>query len=183
MQSVQIQPEGFLNPDAVVGQFGITPGMRIADFGCGAGHIGLLIAQRVGTEGRMTALDILEDKLDSIQVKAKAIGLENIDTVRANLEVLGSTKLADGSQDMAVLINMLFQSTKKADVLKEASRVLKPTGSVVVIEWKKGAGGFGPPDELRTSDGEMQAFFKEAGFSNGRQFDAGQFHYGFIFTR
>ena len=34
--------EGFLNPEAVVGEFGITPGTRIADFGCGRATLGFL---------------------------------------------------------------------------------------------------------------------------------------------
>ena len=179
----QITSEGFLNPDIAVGHFGIESGMRVADFGCGAGHITILVAQKVGEDGKVTALDIMEDKLDSVRARGKAAGLENIDTVRTNLEVGGSSGLADGSQDIVILATILFQSQKKADILKEAARVLKSAGKVALVEWKKGTGGFGPPEELRTSEQDMQALFKAAGFANARKFDAGQFHYGFIFTR
>ncbi len=181
MQS--ISSEGFLDPDAVVGEFGITPGMRIADFGCGAGHIGILSAQKTGKDGLVTALDIMEDKLDSFRARAKAMGLENVETKRANLEVLGSTGLSDDSQDMVILINILFQSTKKADILKEAHRVLKPGGSAIVVDWKQGSGGFGPPSELRTAPETMQNLFGGEGFSLQRPFNAGQFHYGLIFKK
>src|SRR6185369_16783607 len=108
MQS--LPSEGFLDPDAVVGEFAIVPGMRIADFGCGAGHVGILAAQKTGKDGFVVAVDIMEDKLDSFRARAKASGLENVETKRANLEVLGSTGLPDGSQDMVILINILFQS-------------------------------------------------------------------------
>ena len=174
---------GFLNPDALVGQFGVEPGMQVADFGCGAGHIGLLVAQRVGPEGKVVALDILENKLDSIRSQAKAMGLENVETVRANLEVLGSTGLADGSQDMIILANILFQSSKKDDILKEAIRVTKPGGKIVVVEWKKGVGGFGPPDNYRTAEAELVSLFSDAGFLQASPLDAGQFHYGMIFKK
>lgn len=181
--------EGFLNPDAVVREFGITLGMRIADFGCGAGHIGILVAQQVGPDGLVTALDIMEDKLDSIKARAKAAGLENLETKRANLEVPGNTGLGDGTQDLVLLINILFQSNKKSDILKEAKRVLKTGGSVVLVEWKKGGGGlpaqagFGPPDGLRTDVSPMQALFTTEGFTLVRPFNAGQFHYGLIFKK
>jgi len=181
MSSISL--EGFLNPDAVVGEFGIVQGMRIADFGCGAGHIGILVAQQVGKDGYVTALDIMEDKLESIKARAKASGLENIETKRANLEVLGSTGLGDDTQDMVLLVNILFQSTKKADILKEAKRVLKSGGSVILVEWKKGGGGFGPPDDLRTDTSAMETMFTSENFTLVRPFNAGQFHYGIIFKK
>lgn len=183
VQSSPTQTDNFLNPEAVVGEFGVQAGMAIADFGSGAGHLAILIAQRAGENGKVTALDILEDKLDSVRVKAKAAGLENIETVRANLEVLGSTGLPDDSQDMAVMVNILFQSSKKADIFKEAKRVLKADGSVVIVDWKKGGGGFGPPDELRTDEAAMQALLVSEGFRFVRNFSAGQYHYGLIFKK
>lgn len=182
MQSAYVSSEGFLNPDAVAGEFGITPGMKVADFGCGAGHLGILAAQRTGKGGMVIALDIMEDKLDSIRARAKAAGLENIETRRANLEVLGSTGISDGTQDLVLLVNILFQSQKKAGILKEAKRVLRSGGSVVVVDWKKNTGGFGPPDHLRTTPEDMQALFEMEGFALVRGFNAGQFHYGLIFT-
>ena len=183
MESTPLSTEGFLNPDAVVGEFGIVSGMSIADFGCGAGHIGILVAQQVGKDGQVIALDIMEDKLESIKTRAKAAGLENLETKRANLEVVGNTGLGDNTQDMVLLINILFQSNKKSDILKEAKRVLKSGGSVILVDWKKGGGGFGPPNELRTDTGEMQAIFTAEGFALVRQFNAGQFHYGLIFKK
>lgn len=183
MEPTSASLEGFLNPDAVVGEFGVTPGMSIADFGCGAGHIGILVAQQTGPDGHVLALDIMEDKLDSFKARAKASGLENVETKRANLEVLGNTGAGDNSQDMVLLINILFQSNKKQDILKEAKRVLKPGGTAILVEWKKGGGGFGPPNELRTDAGEMQAIFSAEGFVLVRQFNAGQFHYGLIFKK
>lgn len=183
MEPTSVSSEGFLNPDAVVREFGITPGMRIADFGCGAGHIGIMAAQQTGKDGFVTALDIMEDKLDSIKARAKAAGLENIETKRANLEVPGNTGLGDGTQDLVLLINILFQSTKKPDILKEARRVLKDGGLAILVDWKKGGGGFGPPNELRTEDSMMQSLFISENFTLVRQFNAGQFHYGMIFKK
>jgi len=183
VEPLPVSSEGFLNSDAVIGEFGIVPGMKIADFGCGAGHIGILAAQLTGKDGHLLALDIMEDKLDSFKARAKASGLENVETKRANLEVLGNTGAADNSQDMVLLINILFQSNKKQDILKETKRVLKPDGTAVLVEWKKGGGGFGPPDGLRTDTNEMQAIFASENFTLVRQFNAGQFHYGLIFKK
>src|SRR3989344_6231636 len=81
---------GFLNPDLITNEFGLMPGMSVADFGSGAGYFTIIIAERVGKEGRVYALDIMESALDSVRAKARAVGLENIELIHTNLEVSGS---------------------------------------------------------------------------------------------
>ncbi len=174
---------GFMNPDKIVGGFGITEGMVVADFGSGAGYFTILLGQKVGPNGKVYALDIQESALDNVRVKAKSAGLENVETIRSNLEVPGSSGLADNSQDMVLLANILFQSEQKADILKEAARVLKKGGFLVVIDWKRAAGGFGPPDNLRTDEFTMRSLVLGGGLVLENEIDAGQFHYGMKFKK
>lgn len=174
---------GFMNPEKIAAGFGIKEGMMIADFGSGAGYFTILLAQRVGANGKVFALDIQESSLDNVRVKAKAVGLDNVETIRANLEVLGGSGLADNSQDMALLANILFQSEQKAEIIKEAVRVLKSEGSLVVIDWKRATGGFGPPDNLRTDEITMRSLVLGEGLIFENDIDAGQFHYGMKFKK
>src|SRR3990167_6996959 len=111
---------GFMNPEKIVTEFGIQEGMMIADFGSGAGYFTIFLAQRVGKDGKNFVLDIQESALDNVRVKAKAVGLDNVETIRSNLEVLGSSGLADNSQDIVLLANILFQSEQKAEIIKES---------------------------------------------------------------
>lgn len=180
---VNLGTGGFLNPDLIINEFALQPGMSVADFGSGAGYFTILIGEMVGEDGRVYALDIMESALDSVKEKAKAVGLKNIETVRANLEVLGSSGLTDQSQDMVLSANILFQSEKKSEIMREARRVLKDGGSLVIIDWKKAAGGFGPPDNLRTDDKAMRSLAVGEGFMFERDFNAGQFHYGMLFRK
>lgn len=172
-----------MNPDKIAGEFGIKPGMMVADFGSGAGYFTILMAQKVGTDGKVVALDIQESALDNVRVKAKAAGLENVETIRSNLEVVGGSDLADSSQDMVLLANILFQSDLKAEIVKEAARVLKNGGFLVVIDWKRATGGFGPPDNLRTDEIAMRSLVISEGLVFENDIDAGQFHYGMKFKK
>lgn len=174
---------GFLDPGKIVMEFDIQEGMSVADFGCGTGYFTILLGQKVGKDGKVYALDVQEPPLDSVRAKAKAAGLENIETVRANLEVLGGSRLPDNSQGMVLLANILFQSTKKAEIINEATRVLKIGGSLIIIDWKRSAGGFGPPDELRTEQADMRALVSAEKFSFQKDIDAGSFHYGMVFQK
>ena len=99
---------GFMNPQRIAGYFGITPGMKIADFGSGAGYFTLVLAKIVGESGMVTAVDILDSALDTLRARAKAEGLENIEIVRSNLEIPGGSGLGNDSQDLVLLANILF---------------------------------------------------------------------------
>lgn len=175
--------KGFFDARTALKSVGIQPGMRVADFGCGSGHFTVLVAGMVGKEGRVTALDVQELALEGVRAKAKEGNLTNIEPVHADLEVGGSSGLAEGSQDLVLMANVLFQSQKKETILAEAKRVLKSAGRLVVLEWDKGAGGFGPPDNLRMDRTAMQSLVEGQGFALERALETGQYHYGLVFTK
>lgn len=175
---------GFMDPERIASSFGLTEGMRVADFGSGAGYFTIIIAKKVGESGLVTAVDIMLSSLETLRAKAKTEGLSNIETIRSNLEILGSSGLANDSQDLVLLANILFQNSNKGPIITEARRVLMPGGTLIVIDWRKGAGGFGPPDDLRTDEEEMKRLtIGNDGLQYVRETDAGIFHYGMIFKK
>jgi len=174
---------GFLNPDKIAFEFGLREGMNAADFGSGAGYFTILMGKMVGKTGKVTALDVQESALDSVRAKAKAANIESIETVRANLEVLGSSGLADESQDVVLSANILFQSNQKELIIREGVRVLKKSGLFIIIDWHKGTSGFGPPDNLRTDKEKMKSIATGEGLVFSRDIDAGTFHYGMMFRK
>src|SRR3989344_173721 len=115
---------GFMNPEVIVENFGLQPGMKVADFGSGAGYFTILMAKKVGEKGVVTALDIMESALETVRAKSSATGLKNLQTTRADLEVVGGSALPDNSQNVVLLANILFLSPKKEQIIQEASRVL-----------------------------------------------------------
>lgn len=175
---------GFMDPGRIASSFGLSQGMRVADFGSGAGYFTILMAKLLGDSGLVTAVDLMNPALETLRAKAKMEGLGNIQTVRSNLEVLGSSGLANDSQDMVLMANLLFQNSNKESIISEARRVVRPGGSIIVIDWRKRAGGFGPPDELRTDEEEMKRLVMgNDGFQFVGPIDAGIFHYGLIFKK
>lgn len=171
---------GFLDPDVIAAGFGIKKGMNVADFGCGAGYFTISLANETGPGGKVYALDVQESALDNVRAKARSHGLENVETIRSNLEIFGSSGLVDGSQDIVLLANILFQSVKKDAIIREAERVLKSGGKMIIIDWKKGVGGFGPPEDLKSDCEEMRRLGEKEGLVFEHNIDAGQFHFGII---
>ena len=173
----------FMNPERILGGLGVTEGMRVADFGCGAGFFSITLGKLVGESGRVSAIDVMEQPLESVKVKAANLGINNIETIRGNLEVTGGSKLGDESQDMVLVKNILFQSTQKQEVIKEANRVLKTGGKLVVIDWEKSAGGLGPPDDLRVSSESMRQIISQSGFGFLNSIETDAFHFGLVFSK
>jgi len=174
---------GFLNPYSIVGEFGLREGMSIVDFGSGSGYFTILLSQKAGDAGRVYALDVLESALDSVRSKARVSNVNNVETIRADVEVIGSTGLSDNSQDFILMANILFQSRKKENIMKEAERILKNGGSLVVIDWMKDIGGIGPPENLRMDEIQMKSLITDAGFIFQSNINAGEFHYGMKFSK
>jgi len=174
---------GFLNPYSIVGEFGLRQGMSVVDFGSGSGYFTILLAEKVGENGKVYALDVLESALDSVRSKAKAGNVDNIETIRADLEVMGGTGLPDSSQDFVLIANALFQSRKKEDIIREAKRILKDRGSLVIIDWMKNVGGIGPPEDLRMDETQIKSLVNDVGFILQGEINAGRFHYGIKFSK
>ena len=172
--------EGFFNPNELFDQLGVSEGMLVADFGCGAGEVALMIARRVGVDGLVTAFDVLPDIVESLHAKAISEDLRNLHVVRANVEIPGSTKLRDDSQQLVYLGNILWQTGKKVEVLQEASRIISPIGFIVAIEWVSGSKQLGPPEELRIAEEELKKIMSQVGLEVDRTFPAGAYHYGIV---
>ena len=174
---------GFLDPERIVDQFGVKEGMKIADFGSGSGYFTIILGEKVGSTGRVYALDIQEDKLDMVRAKARSHGLDNIETIRTNLEIPNSSSLSANSQDIVLLANILFQSTRQADIIKEAVKILNKGGNLIIIDWEKGTGGFGPPDGIRPDHATLKKIAEKEGLSFVHKLNAGHFHFGLIFKK
>ena len=171
-----------LHPASLIDALSITPGMSVADFGCGGGHFTFMLSKKVGEQGMVYAVDVQAPPLEMIRARAQSEGIKNIQTIRANLEVPRGSTISDASQDIVLLANVLFQSPKKEAIIQEAKRILKPEGKLVLIEWRKGVGGFGPPDELRMTDEAIRGLAQAQGFLPAGDLHIGTFHHILTFT-
>ena len=157
---------------------------KLVDLGCGSsGHFVFPAAALVGKKGVVYAVDILRTALEMIDKRARAENLTNIKTIWSNLEIFGATKIESGSLDVALLINTLYQSHKRVEILRESTRLLKKASRLMVVEWKNTAAPFGPPAEERVKKELLDNGAKKLGLQLEEEFIAGQYHYGLIYVK
>jgi ubiquinone/menaquinone biosynthesis C-methylase UbiE len=124
----------------------------------------------------------MEQALESVRSRAKIQGLFNIETRRCNLENPSGSGLIINSIDLVVLANILFQSSKKLDIIKEAKRVLKKGGEMVIIDWQPDK-PMGPPKDLIASQDTIKKMAQAEGLIFKKEITVDVYHWGMIFSK
>jgi arsenite methyltransferase len=109
----------------------IQPGETILDLGCGGGIDTILAARRTGAAGRVIALDFLPEMLARTAAAAAEAGLTNVETVDGELEAIPRP---DASVDLIISNGVINLSPRKARVMAECARVLRPGGRLCVSD-------------------------------------------------
>ena len=106
---------------------GIEDGMRVVDLGCGWGAFTLFAAPRL-PRAQFLAVSNSRAQQSHIAERARALGLDNVQTHRADVNTL---KL-DGRYDRVVSVEMFEHVRNHAVLLERISRWLTPTGRLFV---------------------------------------------------
>lgn len=175
--------EDFAHPHRNVSALGIEPGMHVADFGSGSGAYVLAMAEALDNTGHIYAVDVQRDLLKRTLNEVTKKKYKNVSVIWADLERPGSSKIADDFLDLVLISNLLFQVEEKEMVLREAQRVLKPSGLLAVIDWSDSYEGLGPHRSAVITKAEGKVLAENEGFEFIREFKAGAHHWGMLFRR
>ncbi len=173
----------FIDPDKIISSLEILPGMKIAHFGCGTGFFTFSTSKKVGESGLVYAIDIQPAKIETMQSQAKVLGLHNIEAYRANLETEKGTKIKNEDVDWVFMINMLHQNEKKQEILREAERILKVGGKILLIDWENKDRSIGPEMERRVSQDELMNIIEKSSLAILEKINVSNFHFGWILKK
>jgi SAM-dependent methyltransferase len=98
---------------------------RVLDLGCGGGHVSYAMAPHVGT---VVAYDLSAEMVAAVKAEAGRRGLTNVETAQGPAEAL---PFADQSFDAVICRYTAHHWPDVRRGLREARRVLKPTGLAV----------------------------------------------------
>lgn len=173
----------FLDPNQILKHLNLEEGMYIADFGAGSGYMTFQAADLVGPTGKVYALDVKKSVIEHIANEIKERQLTNVKAVWTDLELVGKNPIPASTIDVVMIVNMLFQSTRHFEIMKEAKRVLKPAGRTLVIDWEKRSAPFGPPVDERLNLDQFKEMTYNLGLNKVQEFEAGPYHFGLIFRK
>jgi SAM-dependent methyltransferase len=155
---------------AFLDRLAIRPGMRVLDLGSGPGFVTLELAERVGAQGRVTALDESERWTEHVRRAAHARSATNIDVVCARVQ---AAQLEDESFDL-VFSRWVFSFLSQPELLvPKLARLLKPRGVLALQDYHhEGIAVYPPSAGFRAVIRATRAMYQGAG---GDAFVAGRF--------
>ena len=147
----------------IVTALNIKPGSAVADVGAGTGFFALLLAQAVGPSGRVYAVDITPNFIESIRMRANGIGYRNVIGVRNNAR---SVMLPVHSVDLVFTSDTYHHFEYPDSTLASIHAALKPRGELVIIDFKRIPGVSSPwvVGHVRAGEATVVDEIERAGF-------------------
>jgi ubiquinone/menaquinone biosynthesis C-methylase UbiE len=124
------------------------PGERVLEMGCGVGAQTITLASR-SPHADFVASDIAPDSLESASRRVAAAGLTNVEFAAKNVFDLPEREggFAEASFDHVFVCFLLEHLPSPVDALQRLRRLVRPGGTITVIEGDHGSTYFHPDDE------------------------------------
>lgn len=118
-------------PDKIMDNVGIKPGMIIGEAGAGSGYFTFHLARRVGSEGQILANDIKENELTKINEKCEDQNVDNITTI---LGKEADPLFPQNSLDMVIMMKAFHHFDEPAEWMRNVIPSMKPGAPLVIID-------------------------------------------------
>jgi len=155
----------------------LKPGATVLDLACGAGRYTIELAAAVGNLGKVYAVDLWQEGLIQLEEEAARNGLKQIETVLS--DICKPLPLNSHSVDTCLLATILHDlpAADQAGVIRETARLLKPGGTLNIVEFKKLDHGPGPGIAIRLDEAQVDALVTPQAYVRTTSAELGEFTY------
>jgi ubiquinone/menaquinone biosynthesis C-methylase UbiE len=122
------------HPDRALDALGIRAGDVVADVGAGTGYYTVRLARRVGPTGRVYATDIQPEMIALLESR---LAREHVSGVKPVLATERDTGLPAATMNLILLVDVYHELSRPQLVLRQLKRALKPSGRLVLVEYRK----------------------------------------------
>lgn len=148
-------------PSIAVRALGLKAGQVVADVGAGSGYYTERMADAVGPTGKVYATDIQPGMLDILKRRVAQRGLTNVELV---LGTIDDPKLPANTLDLAIMVDVYHELSEPQAFVRRLRAALKPTGRLVLLEFRKEDPSVPIRPEHKMSIAEVKAELEPEGF-------------------
>ncbi len=168
------QRRSWQNPEAILNHIGLKAGQTLIDIGCGQGFFSLPAARQVGPQGLVHAIDSNPEAMALLKQRAAQEGLKNIHLTVREAE---AGPVCQGCADFIFFGIVLHDFRDPLTVLQNARQMLKTSGRLINLDWKKEPMSLGPPLEIRFDPGMAASLMRKAGLEIHKTEEYGPYTY------
>jgi len=109
----------------------IQEGNKVADIGCHEGFLSVRLAKRVGESGGVYAVDVREDRLESLKENLEVRNIKNVEVILGDYD---NPKLPIETLDVVIVMDTYHEIEDYMEVLGHIHAALKPGGRLLMLE-------------------------------------------------
>ncbi len=164
------------DPEEVLGAIETRSHFIAADIGCGSGYFTIPLSRKVR---KVYGIDVQKKMLQFLEQKIRKLRMRNVELL---LSSTNEIPLGNEAVDIIISINTLHEFDDKGKIIEEMRRVLKPSGRILIVDFKKEYAGFGPPVDIRVTEKQAIQLFERKGFNILETRDL-KYHYLLVFSK
>ena len=121
-------------PEKALDALGSLRGMSVADVGAGSGYFTLRLSARVGESGRVYANDLQPEMLKILAMRMNQEKRSNVTLVQGSID---NPRLPAGALDLVLMVDVYHEFSEPQKMLRGIRVSLKPSGRLVLLEYRK----------------------------------------------
>lgn len=146
--------------DRVLNELDIQPGDHVADLGSGSGYFTLLLAEAVGPNGKVYAVDIDQALNEYVENRATKAGYQNVEVILAKHD---DPLLPSQGIELVFTSNTYHYLKDRIAYFKRVCKYLWPGGRIAIIDfngrgWVERLLGHWTPTEIIRSEMEAAGY-------------------------
>ena len=170
--------DAYQKPHEVMEALAFKPGEIVADIGSGSGYFTFRVAQHVGSNGRVYAVDVNPDMIKHVQQRIADLKVSNVTPILAR----PNDPMLPEKVDRFLIVDVWHHIEDQVGFLALMKKHLKPGGQVIMIDFHKRDLPVGPPVAMKIAREDLLKQMQANGFELAKEHTILPYQYFMVFT-
>ncbi|MBK7650632.1 MAG: methyltransferase domain-containing protein [Flammeovirgaceae bacterium] len=130
-ESAWVDRDRWQKADELIHYLNLKTGSQVGDVGCHEGYMTLKLAATVGSAGKVYAVDVVQSKLDKLQVNLTKGNLNQVQLIKGDYD---NPKLPVNTLDAVIILDTYHEMADHDQILQHIKASLKSGGRLILCE-------------------------------------------------